>query len=67
MARLALIAQVAGVVDVAPEYRMEEIEISRELRGRRQADQQTFAEPQRSSRSVALTARSSAQPAGQPG
>jgi voltage-gated potassium channel len=33
MARLALHPQVAGVVDVAPEYRMEEIEVSDECAG----------------------------------
>ena len=32
MARLALHPQVAGVVDVAPEYRMEEIEVTRAAR-----------------------------------
>jgi voltage-gated potassium channel len=40
MARLALHPQVAGVVDVAPEYRMEEIEVTPgcEAEGRRIAD-----------------------------
>jgi voltage-gated potassium channel len=33
MARLALHPQVAGVVDVAPEYRMEEIEVSEDCAG----------------------------------
>jgi len=33
MARLALHPQVAGVVDVAPEYRMEEIEVSKDCEG----------------------------------
>jgi voltage-gated potassium channel len=33
MARLALQPQVAGVVDVAPEYRMEEIEVTRGCEG----------------------------------
>jgi voltage-gated potassium channel len=33
MARLALNPQVAGVVDVAPEYRMEEIEVAKDCEG----------------------------------
>jgi voltage-gated potassium channel len=33
MARLALHPQVSGVVDVAPEYRMEEIEVTPGCRG----------------------------------
>ena len=38
MARFALNPQVSGVVDVAPEYRMEEIEVADGQRGRRQPD-----------------------------
>ena len=38
MARLALQPQVTGVVDVAPEYRMEEIDVSVGCAGRRQDD-----------------------------
>jgi voltage-gated potassium channel len=40
MARLALHPQVAGVVDVAPEYRMEEIEVSDECAGTDQSIEQ---------------------------
>ena len=45
MARLALHPQVAGVVDVAPEYRMEEIEVTDGLPGGRADDRATSAAP----------------------
>ena len=63
MARLALQPQVTGVVDVAPEYRMEEIEVAEGCAAEGQDDRRGARHHRRSSRSAAPTARCQPQPA----
>ena len=66
MARLALNPQVSGVVDVAPEYRMEEIEVARGLRGRGPHDRRRPRRCDHRRRARAPTARSSPSPPPRP-